>query len=216
VSEASAGVLDQVAAEVRGCQKCPLAKGRLKAVPGEGPPDARVLMIGEAPGYHENQQGRPFVGPAGQFLEELLGVAGLKRSDVFVTNVVKCRPPSNRDPQPDEIEACSEYLNRQIAALKPRLIVTLGRHSLGRFLPGQPISRIHGVPRRVGSVTVFPMYHPAAALHQPTLRNTLLEDMAKLPGILEQLERERPEPSAGPPEPPPEPPPDPPKQLSLF
>jgi uracil-DNA glycosylase family 4 len=123
-----------------------------------------------------------------------------------------CRPPSNRDPQPDEIEACSDYLSRQIAALKPRVVVTLGRYSLGRFLPGQPISRIHGVPRRVGSVTVFPMYHPAAALHQPTLRNTLLEDMARLPGILEQLERE--EPTRGPE--PPEPPPEPPKQLSLF
>jgi DNA polymerase len=203
-------VLEQVASEVRVCQKCPLAKGRLKAVPGEGPSDARVLMIGEAPGYHENQQGRPFVGPAGQFLEELLGVAGLKRSEAFITNVVKCRPVGNRDPQPDEIEACSDYLNRQIAALKPRVIVTLGRHSLARFLPGQPISRIHGVPRRVGSVTVFPMYHPAAALHQPTLRKTLLEDMAKLPGILEQAEREQPERVA------PDPPPEPPKQLSLF
>jgi DNA polymerase len=212
VSTASADVLEQVAAEVRGCPKCPLAKGRLKAVPGEGPPDARVLLIGEAPGYHENQQGRPFVGQAGQFLEELLGVAGLKRSDVFITNVVKCRPPGNRDPQPDEIEACSEYLNRQTGALKPRVIVTLGRYSLGRFLPGQPISRIHGVPRRVGSVTVFPMYHPAAALHQPALRNTLLEDMAKLPGILEQLEREQPAPGPAAPEPPPEPP----RQLTLF
>ena len=212
MSTASAGALDEVADEVRDCQKCPLARGRLKAVPGEGPPGARVLMIGEAPGYHENQQGRPFVGPAGQFLAELLGVAGLKRSEVFITNVVKCRPPGNRDPQPDEIEACSAYLSRQIAALKPRVVVTLGRYSLGRFLPGQPISRIHGVPRRVGSVTVFPMYHPAAALHQPTLRNTLLEDMAKLPGILEQLERERPEPDPEPPESPPGPP----KQLSLF
>ena len=206
----SAAELEVIAAEVTGCTKCPLAKGRLKAVPGEGPPDARVMLIGEAPGYHENQQGRPFVGQAGQFLEELLGVAGLKRSDVFITNVVKCRPPANRDPQPEEIAACSDYLNRQTAALKPRVIVTLGRYSLGRFLPGQPISRIHGVPRRVGTVTVFPMYHPAAALHQPTLRKTLLEDMAKLPGILAELEREPEVPSAPPP------PPEPPKQLNLF
>jgi len=206
----SAAELDAIAAEVVGCPKCPLAKGRFKAVPGEGPPDARVMLIGEAPGYHENQQGRPFVGPAGQFLEELLGVAGLKRAEVFITNVVKCRPPGNRDPQPDEIAACSDYLSRQTAALKPRVIVTLGRHSLGRFLPGQPISRIHGVPRKVGTVTVFPMYHPAAALHQPTLRKTLLEDMAKLPGILAELERE-PELPAAPP-----PPPEPPRQLSLF
>ena len=108
------------------------------------------MLIGEAPGYHENQQGRPFVGQAGQFLDELLGVAGLKRSDVFITNVVKCRPPGNRDPQPDEIAACSDYLSRQTAAMKPRVIVTLGRYSLGRFLPGQPISRIHGVPRKSG------------------------------------------------------------------
>jgi DNA polymerase len=206
----SAAELEVIAAEVVGCPKCPLAKGRVKAVPGEGPPDARVLLIGEAPGYHENQQGRPFVGPAGQFLEELLGVAGLKRSDVFITHVVKCRPPGNRDPQPDEIAACSDYLSRQTAALKPRVIVTLGRYSLGRFLPGQPISRIHGVPRKIGTVTVFPMYHPAAALHQPTLRKTLLEDMAKLPGILAELEREPEVPAAAPP------PPEPPKQLNLF
>jgi DNA polymerase len=206
----SAAELEVIAAEVVGCPKCPLAKGRLKAVPGEGPPDARVMLIGEAPGYHENQQGRPFVGQAGQFLEELLGVAGLKRSDVFITNVVKCRPPGNRDPQPDEIAACSDYLSRQTAALKPRVIVTLGRYSLGRFLPGQPISRIHGVARRVGTVTVFPMYHPAAALHQPTLRKTLLDDMAKLPGILAELERE-PDVPAAPPRPA-----EPPKQLNLF
>ncbi|HEY3108590.1 MAG TPA: uracil-DNA glycosylase family protein [Chloroflexota bacterium] len=121
-----------------------------------------------------------------------------------------CRPPGNRDPQPDEIAACSDYLSRQTAALKPRLIVTLGRHSLGRFLPGQPISRIHGVPRKVGTVTVFPMYHPAAALHQPTLRKTLLEDMAKLPGILAELERAPEVPAASPP------PPEPPRQLNLF
>jgi DNA polymerase len=206
----SAAELEVIAAEVIACPKCPLAKGRIRAVPGEGPPDASVMLIGEAPGYHENQQGRPFVGQAGQFLEELLGVAGLKRSDVFITNVVKCRPPGNRDPQPDEIAACSDYLNRQTAALKPRVIVTLGRYSLGRFLPGQPISRIHGVPRKVGTVTVFPMYHPAAALHQPALRKTLLEDMAKLPGILAELERE-PTPPVAPP-----PPPEPPKQLNLF
>jgi uracil-DNA glycosylase family 4 len=204
-------VLEQIAAEVSVCPKCPLAKGRLKAVPGEGPPDAKVMLIGEAPGYHENQQGRPFVGPAGQFLSELLAVAGLKREDVFITNIVRCRPPGNRDPQPDEIEACSEYTNRQMAALKPRIVVTLGRFSLARFLPGQRIAAIHGVPRKVGSVTVFPMYHPAAALHQPTLRKTLLEDMAKLPAILAGLERESP---AAPSEP--EPPAEPPRQLSLF
>lgn len=203
-------MLEQIAAEVSVCIKCPLAKGRLKAAPGEGPPDAQIMLIGEAPGYHENQQGRPFVGPAGQFLEELLAAAGLKRTDVFITNVVRCRPPGNRDPQPDELEACAEYTNRQIDALRPAVIVTLGRYSLGRFLPGQPISRIHGTPHRVGAVTVFPMYHPAAALHQPTLRKTLLEDMGKLPDILAQLTSDTSPPST------PEPPTQPPRQLGLF
>jgi len=198
--------LAQVAAEVSGCTKCPLAKTRQTAVPGEGPLDAQVLLIGEAPGYHENQQGRPFVGQAGGFLQELLASAGLRREQVFITNVVKCRPPGNRDPQPEEIAACSDYLSRQTAALKPKVIVTLGRYSLGRFLPGEPIGRIHGMARKVGTVTVFPMYHPAAALHQPTLRKTLREDMARLPAVLAELE---PPPAAvGSPEPP--------KQLSLF
>jgi uracil-DNA glycosylase family 4 len=203
--------LDRIAAEVAGCQKSPLAQGRLKAVPGEGPADARVMLIGEGPGYHENQQGRPFVGPAGQFLEELLGVAGLKRSDVFITNVVKCRPPGNRDPQPEEIAACSDYLSRQTAQIRPRIVVTLGRYSLSRFLPAVRISVVHGRPHKVGGVTVFPMYHPAAALHQPTLRKTLLDDMAKLPALLAQLEAEEPQRQA-----PAAPPPEPPKQLSLF
>src|SRR5690348_6785736 len=182
--------LDSVASEVRVCPLCDLSRTRTLAVPGAGPDTARIMFIGEGPGWHEDQQGLPFVGAAGKFLNELLGVAGLKRGDVFITNVVKCRPPGNRDPQPEEIAACSDYLSRQTAALKPRVIVTLGRYSLGRFLPGQPISRIHGVPRKVGTVTVFPMYHPAAALHQPALRKTLLEDMAKLPAILAELERE--------------------------
>jgi uracil-DNA glycosylase len=203
--------LERIAAEVSVCPKCPLAKTRIKAVPGEGPADAKVMLIGEGPGYHENQQGRPFVGPSGQFLEELLGVAGLTRGDVFITNVVKCRPPGNRDPQPEEIAACSDYLSRQTAQIRPRVVVTLGRYSLSRFLPGQPISKIHGVPKRVGGVTVFPMYHPAAALHQPSLRKTLLDDMAKLPEIIAELERAEPERA-----PAPLPPPEPPKQLSLF
>lgn len=204
--------LELIAAEVSGCQKCPLAKGRIKAVPGEGPADAQVMLIGEGPGFHENQQGRPFVGPAGQFLGELLRVAGLKREDVFITNVVKCRPPANRDPQPDEIAACSDYLARQTALIRPRVIVTLGRYSMARFLPTARISVVHGRPHTVGGVTVFPMYHPAAALHQPTLRQTLLDDMAKLPGILAAMEQKAPERAPVVAEPPPEPP----KQLSLF
>lgn len=204
--------LEQIAAEVSTCRKCLLAKGRLKAVPGEGPADARVMLIGEGPGHHENQQGRPFVGPAGQLLDELLGVAGLKRADVFITNVVKCRPPGNRDPQPDEIAACSDYLSRQTALIRPRVVVTLGRYSLSRFLPNARIGAVHGRAQRVGGVMVFPMYHPAAALHQPTLRKTLLDDMAKLPEILTELERREPERALASAEPPPEPP----QQLSLF
>ena len=153
-------------------------------MPGEGPPNTQVLFIGEGPGFHEDKQGRPFVGPAGQFLRELIEVAELKRADVFITNIVKCRPPGNRDPMPNEIAACSEYLTRQIASIQPKVIVTLGRYSMARFLPGMTISKIHGVPRVVDGVTIFPMYHPAAALHQRSLRQTLLDDMKKLPGIL--------------------------------
>src|SRR5207248_4328274 len=161
------GQLSVVAGEVRGCLLCALARGRTQAVPGEGNPLSDVLFVGEGPGGREDATGRPFVGPAGQLLTELLRAIGWDRSEVFITNVVKCRPPGNRDPQPEEIAACSDYLSRQTALIKPRVVVTLGRYSLSRFLPGQPISKIHGVPRKVGSVTVFPMYHPAAALHQP-------------------------------------------------
>jgi DNA polymerase len=167
------------------------------------------MLVGEAPGFHENQQGRPFVGQAGQFLEELLRAGGLRRSEVYITNIVKCRPPGNRDPQPEEIAECGDFLSRQVAALKPRVIVTLGRHSLARFLPGQPISRVHGATQRAGGATVFPMYHPAAALHQPSLRQTLLSDIARLPAVLAQVERSAsPDGARAPAEPP--------KQLSLF
>lgn len=191
--------------EISGCQKCALAKGRLKTVPGEGPSDARILFIGEAPGHNENQQGRPFVGAAGQFLEELLDSIGLKRTDVFITNVVKCRPPGNRDPLPGEIEACSDYLDRQITAIAPRVIVTLGRFSMARFFPKETISRIHGVARQINGKLVFPMYHPAAALHQPSLRAALLEDMQKLRLAVEEAERSQPVET-----------PPPPTQLPLF
>ncbi len=196
--------LAEIDAEIVACQRCPLARTRLKAVPGEGPANARIMFIGEAPGWHENQQGRPFVGPAGQFLDELLASIGLKRSEVYITNIVKCRPPNNRDPQPAEIEACRDYLERQIAAICPRVIVTLGRYSLQHFLPGATISKVHGQPRTVDGRVVVPMYHPAAALHQPTLRRTVEEDFQKLPAILARLERAA------------EPPPEVPRQLMLF
>jgi DNA polymerase len=144
------------------------------------------MFIGEAPGFHEDQQGRPFVGAAGKFLEELLESIGLKREDVFITNVIKCRPPGNRDPLPEEIEACKPYLDRQIELLQPELVVTLGRFSMARAFPKARISRIHGQPRKVGGVIYYPMYHPAAALHQPSLRRTVAEDMRRIPELIEQ------------------------------
>jgi len=170
--------------EIAACQRCDLAKGRLKTVPGEGAERPDVLFIGEAPGWHENQQGRPFVGPAGQFLDELLLSIGLQRGDVYIANVVKCRPPNNRDPLPAEIDACAPFLDRQIALLRPKLIVTLGRFSMAKFFPGEAIGKIHGRPARKGDRVVLPMYHPAAALHQPSLRKVIEEDVKKIPGIL--------------------------------
>ena len=183
--------LEQVASEVRVCPKCELSRTRTHAVPGEGQPRARVMLIGEGPGWHEDQQGRPFIGNAGKFLSELLAKAGLKREDVFITNVVKCRPPGNRDPLPDEIAACAPYLERQITAIDPEVIVTLGRFSMARWFPGERISRIHGQPKRDGRRLIVPMYHPAAALHQGALRGAIEEDFAKLPKILAEAERAR-------------------------
>ncbi len=189
--ERDGGELEQVAAEVRVCPKCELSRTRTKAVPGEGPVTARVMLIGEGPGWHEDQQGRPFVGNAGKFLNELLAKAGLRREDVFITNVVKCRPPGNRDPLPDEIAACAPYLERQIATIDPEVIVTLGRFSMARWFPGERISRIHGQPKRDGKRLIVPMYHPAAALHQGALRGAIEEDFAKLPKFLAEVERAR-------------------------
>jgi DNA polymerase len=176
--------------KMRRCVAGPLARGRTKVVPGEGRLDADIMFIGEAPGYYEDQQGRPFVGAAGQFLEQLLGSIGLKRSDVFIANVIKCRPPSNRDPLPAEIEACSGWLDEQVDIIQPKAIVTLGRYSLARFFPGQPISRIHGQGRKVGDRYVVPMYHPAAALHQGSLRRVIEEDFKKIPAYVERALKE--------------------------
>ena len=169
------------------CVSCDLSKQRTQVVPGEGAEDADVLFIGEAPGFNEDQQGRPFVGAAGGFLDELLRSVGLSRETVYIANVVKCRPPGNRDPLPNEIQTCRPWLEQQIEIIQPRVIVTLGRFSLARYLPGESISKVHGRERRVGDITVFPMYHPAAALHQGSLRRVIEEDMKKLPKILESL-----------------------------
>jgi len=155
-------------------------------VPGDGPENADIMLIGEAPGFHEDQQGRPFVGAAGKFLDELLESIGLTRKDVFIANVIKCRPPGNRDPLPEEIETCKPFLDRQIELIQPKLVVTLGRFSMARAFPKARISRIHGQPRKIDGVLYYPMYHPAAALHQPSLRSVIKEDMLRIPDLIEQ------------------------------
>ena len=203
--------LEEIAQEVRGCTLCQLYTGRVKAVPGEGPEDAQMMLIGEGPGYHEDRQGRPFVGQSGQFLDELLAMAGMRRQDVFITNVVKCRPPQNRDPQPDEVKTCtSTYLDRQIAEIDPPVIVTLGRFSMQYFMPNERIMRVHGQPRVVGGRLIVPMIHPAAALHQPQNRPLLEADFQHLPAILAQAEQQRAQDAEAPPED------ELPEQLSLF
>jgi DNA polymerase len=179
--------LAQIAAEVSTCQKCALYPSRKLSVPGEGPAHAEIMFIGEGPGFHENEQGRPFVGAAGNFLTELLGHAGMKREEVWIGNVVKCRPPGNRDPLPEELAACNEYLERQIEAIDPRIIITLGRFSMGRFMPGAKISAVHGQMRRVGNRFVIAMFHPAAALHQAALKPAIVKDFTELPRLLEQV-----------------------------
>ena len=172
--------LQEIRQEITTCQLCQLAKERVNAVPGEGPARVDIMFIGEAPGFHENRSGKPFVGQAGQFLDELLQAAGVDRDQVFITNVVKCRPPNNRDPLPEELKACQRYLDEQIALLDPQVIVTLGRISMAKFVTDGRISAIHGHTHNVEGRKVVTMYHPAAALHQPNLRQTLIEDFARL------------------------------------
>ena len=179
--------LAQIDREVSNCTDCPLHQNRSRAVPGEGPENAEIMLIGEAPGFNEDKQGRPFVGAAGQFLEKLLASANLSRDDVFITNTVKCRPLNNRDPLPVEMATCRKYLDRQIAAIAPKVIVTLGRHSLTSFLPKETITKARGKPRIVNGTTLFPMYHPAAALHQQNLREVIEADIKKLPTLLKEI-----------------------------
>lgn len=170
------------------CTRCALSQGRTQVVPGVGAADAKIMFIGEGPGLQEDRRGLPFVGPAGQFLNELLASVGLNRDKVYITNVVKCRPPENRDPMPGEIAACKPWLEEQIALIQPKIIVTLGRHSLARYFPGETIGRVHGRHKVVNGTTVFAMYHPAAALHQDSLKPVLRADIQKLPLLLAQLE----------------------------
>ena len=183
--------LEALEAAVRVCTRCPLSLTRRHAVPGEGPVDARLIFVGEGPGAVEDQTGRPFVGPAGQLLDELLASIGLTRADVYITNVVKCRPPGNRDPQPEEIAACKPYLGNQLRLTNPEIIVTLGRFAMERWLPDKKISRVHGQPFRVGQRLLVPMWHPAAALRHPEWRQQLEADFLRLPELIEQ-ERQRP------------------------
>jgi uracil-DNA glycosylase len=204
--------LDAIAAETRTCQRCPLCRSGTQAVPGEGPPDAALLFIGEGPGFHEDRQGRPFVGPAGQLLTDLLAGIDLQRDQVFITNMVKHRPPGNRDPEPDELAACQTFLDRQIELVNPRVIVTLGRFAMERFMPGARISQVHGKPRRIGTRTFVPIIHPAAALHNGSWREPLSADFAALGRLLTETAA-RAATTMGPQDPPDEPPLE---QLSLF
>ena len=174
-----------LADEIRACKACPLHRSAKQAVPGEGSAESGILFLGEAPGYNEDVQGRPFVGAAGQLLDQLLAGIGLDRTKVFITNVVRHRPPENRDPLPEEVAACHVWFERHLAALKPKVVVTLGRHAMYKFFPGESISRVHGRARKKDGITIFPVFHPAAALHQPSLRSDLEKDFQALAAFLE-------------------------------
>ena len=177
---------EELAKRIEQCIDCPLSKTRTKAVPGDGPSTADIMMIGEGPGFHEDRQGLPFVGPAGKFLDQLITSSGLKRKDVFITNVVKCRPPNNRDPLPGEIEACRKHLDEQIEIINPKVIVTLGRFSMARFIPNQTIGRVRAQARQVEGRTIYPMYHPAAALHNGNLRSVIEDDFKAIPSLVDK------------------------------
>ena len=193
MEEGAQGPLDDslllVAEEVRACKKCPLSLARTNAVPGEGPPDSKVVLIGEGPGRNEDLQGRPFVGAAGKQLEALLSDAGLSRADVYISNVVKCRPPENRRPSGAEAEACHPYLERQLRLVRPRIVVLLGDTALKRFLPDESLSSAHGRMFEQGGVSLFPTYHPAAMIYNRALEGVIREDFRALGGLLSGLER---------------------------
>ncbi len=190
MTESATTTLGLLAQQIHDCVACPLAAGRLTAVPGDGNPASDILFIGEGPGQKEDETGHPFVGAAGKFLDEMLKAIGKVRADVFVTNIIKCRPPGNRDPEPDEISTCTDlYLWKQIEAMSPKLIVTLGRHSMSLFLPPeQKISQVHGQPKRVRDRVVLPLYHPAAALYNGGMRSTLMYDFKKIPLVLKKID----------------------------
>ena len=183
--------LEEIAQKVSACTDCALSSGRTNAVPGEGSGDAQIMFIGEGPGYHEDRLGRPFVGPAGSFLDDLLSSIGLSRDQVFIANMVKCRPPNNRDPLPGEIAACSKYLDRQLELIDPSLVVTLGRFSLGKFFPRETISKVHGKVRKVAGRNIYPVMHPAAALHRQEFRKVIEQDFNAIPAILKESSQQK-------------------------
>src|ERR1700687_5680302 len=185
--------LTVIGADVRACRMCKLSQTRTVGVPGEGSPTAEIMFIGEGPGFHEDQQGRPFVGAAGQLLTEMLELIGLRRQDVFITNVVRCRPPGHRDPLPDELSACDTYTLRQVNVLEPKLIVTLGRFSMARFFPPGPMRELHGRSRDWNGMTCLAMYHPAAILRTPTveMRRIYADDFSKIPVLLAEARERR-------------------------
>jgi uracil-DNA glycosylase len=179
--------LTEMYARIRVCPKCDLAKSRTNAVPGEGPENAEIMFIGEAPGFYEDKEGRPFVGAAGKLLDELLGLIDVKREQVYICNVIKCRPPQNRDPLPEEMEACKPYLDKQLELIQPKVVITISRFAMARWFPDKKISEIHGKPKKFGNLVVLPMYHPAAALHQHSLKRVLEEDFKRIPQILKDM-----------------------------
>jgi uracil-DNA glycosylase family 4 len=182
-------LLDAIAEQIRACDRCPLAQGRTQAVPGAGPPDARIMLVGEAPGYEEDAQGEPFVGKAGQVLTVLLRNAGLDRSEVFITNVCKCHPPENRDPQPDEVQACREFLDGQIACIRPTLICTLGRWALQTLVdPAASIMKLNGTVVEQHGLTFIPLIHPAAGLHNANMQEPIKEGFRRLGELLKERE----------------------------
>lgn len=197
--------LEEIAQKVAKCKKCPLYKNATNPVPGEGNPEAEIMFIGEGPGFYEDQQGRPFVGQAGKLLDELLQLIKLSRDEVFIANMVRHRPPGNRDPLLEEIEACQPFLDEQIKIIDPKIIVTLGRFSMNKFLPGEFISKIHGQARFVDFIgkrrIVIPMYHPAAALRNTEVVGQLKEDFQKIPkfleGKIEEIKEEKPKDGVG-------------------
>lgn len=208
--------LAEIAEQVKACTKCRLHEKAKNGVPGSGNNNAEILFIGEGPGENEDRQGLPFVGRSGQYLDYLLNLIGLKRDQVFITNVVKHRPPENRDPLPDEIEACREYLEHQIAILDPLLIVTLGRFSMARYFPNGKITALHGKPKYVDNRAFYPLFHPAAALRNPALRFDMEADVKRIPEILEEVRKRREGGGTVPNDPPPPPEDIEPKQLTLF